>query len=711
MSLTANAVSRYFAANHLVARHGVMPVALIGVLHLAAFAIMLWYEASLYSMLVYLLTWGVLNFFWLLLLRRAVMAAALSLMLVVALITFSEFKFGVLWIQVSFVDLMVIETDTAKYLLQIYPWLGWAVAAGAAVLIPLLGLIWWFDPLRVRLRDALIGFTACFAGLVAVASAVELNDIEAYHGDSHVSYFARSGVKSVSELMTHGMLESDAIADGAAETGRRYGLQADVEAPAHYPGARRVELRHPLRARHQGAGQLWRAFQVLRRQGAIFPGRRRRRAELVRRIQRHDRTVGALLRAFFLFRSRHRLRSVQRGLPNVLRNCGYRTHTLFPALGAFMNSRSFQTNVGVQKFRDQADLGANELEPDKFFYDKALGMLESERGEGPSFFYIYLVANHFPWYVRWRPDLMPQWKDLNNPPLVDEYLRRQAMSETDYNEFVAALKEKFPGEPFLLVRYGDHQPDFSTRLLEPGLDRADGGAARDEVRSEILHDLLRHRCDQLQTGGYFLGCRHARRALSAAGDPRGGRLPLDPSFVEQKNILRRCKGIFYACNGGAEARRFNRLLIDAGLIKQLYGRGGDAAVYLFFAPAAPAMNFSARHGVFATASIALLHLAAAAIMVWYEVTLYSMAVFVLTWGLLNFSGLWCCAAPPSRRPCRSLLIAVLITLSELKYAALWLQLSFVDLMIIDTDTADYVLTIFPWLGWAIAAFVAVMFRC
>ena len=31
----------------------------------------------------------------------------------------------------------------------------------------------------------------------------------------------------------------------------------------------------------------------------------------------------------------------------------------------------------------------------------------------------------------------------------------------------------------------------------------------------------------------------------------------------------RCKGLFYACADGAEARRFNRLLIDAGLIKGL----------------------------------------------------------------------------------------------------------------------------------------------
>ena len=46
-------------------------------------------------------------------------------------------------------------------------------------------------------------------------------------------------------------------------------------------------------------------------------------------------------------------------------------------------------------------------------------------------------------------------------------------------------------------------------------------------------------------------------------------VPLDPSFAEQKRIMLRCKGLFYACKGGAEARRFNRLLIDAGFVKNL----------------------------------------------------------------------------------------------------------------------------------------------
>jgi hypothetical protein len=44
-------------------------------------------------------------------------------------------------------------------------------------------------------------------------------------------------------------------------------------------------------------------------------------------------------------------------------------------------------------------------------------------------------------------------------------------------------------------------------------------------------------------------------------------VPLDGSFAEQKKILKRCGGLFYLCAGGVEARRFNRLLIDAGLIQ------------------------------------------------------------------------------------------------------------------------------------------------
>ena len=49
---------------------------------------------------------------------------------------------------------------------------------------------------------------------------------------------------------------------------------------------------------------------------------------------------------------------VERGLPTALRRCGYRTFSIYPALGAFMSARSFQTSTGVQHFFDQQSISA-----------------------------------------------------------------------------------------------------------------------------------------------------------------------------------------------------------------------------------------------------------------------------------------------------------------------------------------------------------------
>ena len=136
---------------------------------------------------------------------------------------------------------------------------------------------------------------------------------------------------------------------------------------------------------------------------------------------------------------------------------------------SIMSARSFQATTGVQRFFDQHDLGTRRIEPDGFFYDAAARMIENEHAHSPMFVFIYLAANHFPWDYRYRPDLMPQWQDPGNSPLVDEYLRRQAMSAQDYAGFLTRLRRQFPDESFLLIRFGDHQPDFAAALIEPDL--------------------------------------------------------------------------------------------------------------------------------------------------------------------------------------------------------------------------------------------------
>jgi hypothetical protein len=234
-----------------------------------------------------------------------------------------------------------------------------------------------------------------------------------------------------------------------------------------------------------------------------------------------------------------------------------------------MSARSYQTTTGVQHFYDQHDLGTTAIEPDSFFFNTAAKMIEREHEHSPMFVFVYLAANHFPWDHRYRPDLMPQWKDPGNSPIVDEYLRRQALSEQNYKDFLARLKREFPNDSFLLVRFGDHQPDFAPHVLEPELDDA-------AIEQHLMDWDHRYFTTYYAIDAINFKPVDVSSALDTLEGPylpivvqEAAGLPLEPSFAEQKKILQRCNGLFYGCANCAEASRFNRMLIDAGLIKNM----------------------------------------------------------------------------------------------------------------------------------------------
>ena len=87
---------------------------------------------------------------------------------------------------------------------------------------------------------------------------------------------------------------------------------------------------------------------------------------------------------------------------------------------------------------------AGDVEPDRFYYDQALKMIESERGDQPLFIFVYTVFNHFPWWNTLRPELTPDWRDLGNDPEVDEYIRRQTLSAQRLRRLQAAAAHGFP---------------------------------------------------------------------------------------------------------------------------------------------------------------------------------------------------------------------------------------------------------------------------
>ena len=98
---------------------------------MAALAILLQTETDFGGRMGFALAWGILNFFFIALLRRPALSGALSLTLVVVLVLLSRLKHDVVQMTANFVDLMVIDRDTAAYLFTIFPNLRWSVVGAA----------------------------------------------------------------------------------------------------------------------------------------------------------------------------------------------------------------------------------------------------------------------------------------------------------------------------------------------------------------------------------------------------------------------------------------------------------------------------------------------------------------------------------------------------------------------------------------------------
>ena len=552
-----------------IVAHGIWRLLAVAAPQLAAFAVMLQTETDFSSRTAFLLSWGILNCFWIALLRRPALSGALSLTMVVVLVLLSRLKHDVMQMTANFVDLMVIDRDTAAFLFTIFPNLRWSAIGVGVVTVPLMGALWWLDPFRIRRLPALACKLACLAALVAYSLTWPDEAWRGYYDDGYLSKFARSGVIAVSDFINYGFMESAADADGSLNAplvdschpaGRRPNIiMVHDESSFDIRSAEGIKVPQGYGSHFQSFDGKARTFLVEGNGGPSW-------------FTEYNVLAGLSSRSFGRFAyfvTRIASGRVARGLPLALRRCGYTTMSLYPAFGAFMSARSFQTTTGIEHFYDAHDLRAKDVEPDSFFYDHALKLMADQPAGKPLFTFVYLGANHFPWETRFRPDLMPSWRAPGNAPSIDEYLRRQAMSAEQYKAFLAGLKKKFPGEPFLIVRYGDHQPEFSPQILDPKLDEAGIGRKLESYDPRYYAtyyaiDAVNFEPVQSPVVMDTIDAAYLPLVIQEAAG-----LPLDPSFEEQKRIMLRCKGVFYACNDGAEAKRLNRLLINAGLIKGL----------------------------------------------------------------------------------------------------------------------------------------------
>ena len=569
MSSSASILLSRLMPTEAISRRERVASCLTAILHLVALIMMAATEVDLVAKAAFLLVWAVLNFFWLGLFRRPVVAALISIEFVVALTLLSRFKYDKLWMTVDFVDLMIIDQDTSAFLLTAFPSLrGW-IALAATGTVALLIAAWRLDPRRVRVRTSLAGGSLCMIALVTLSLSFPTDLHEDFISQNYVSKFARTGVEAIHELASHGYLEADA---SVAE-----GLKAAPTAACH-PSRK---LPHIILLHDESSFDITAApgIKVPPGYNSHFRSLDGKARKLVVEgvggpswFTEYNVLTGLSARSYGRFATsvtRIAAGRVSRGLPHSLGRCGYKTFRLYPFYGAFLSSRAFQTTAGIARYLDMLDLGTRDFEADSFYFDQAAKIIERERGNRPLFLYVYTVANHFPWDTRLRPELTLNWRDLGNAPDVDEYIRRQGMTAHDYRGFLERLTQEFPTESFLIVRYGDHQPQFGPRLIDPLL--SEEALARHLEASDPRYLTTYYAIDAVNFTPADLSS--ALDTLDAPYLPlviqEAAGVPLGPSFSEQKKILQRCNGLFYRCAAGAEARRFNRLLIEAGSVKGL----------------------------------------------------------------------------------------------------------------------------------------------
>ncbi|MBR0787637.1 sulfatase-like hydrolase/transferase [Bradyrhizobium manausense] len=539
---------------------------LAALLHLAALALSIATEVNPLGLFVCLLTWIVLNSVWLTVVRRPIVAALVSLEMFVVLILLSKFKFDKLWMTLDFIDVLIVDRDTTTFLLATFPALRWWIVLGAAATAIAIVVAWRLDRARVGLLASLLGLAVSATGLVVTGILCPTGLDEDFEGKSYVSKFARTGIEAVQELSSQGFIQAANAVEGG-------------DAPVSTPCRPSRKLPHILLVHDESSFEITSAPGIkvpagYDRHFKSFDGKARKL--LVEGVggpswfAEFNVLTGLSVRSFGRFAtSVTRIASghVFRGLAHTLRDCGYQTFSLYPFYGSFLGSRAFQTSVGIDHYLDMRDLGTTNFEADSFYFQKAIDLIDREGGARPLFLYVYTVANHFPWNERLRRELTPDWRDLGNAPEVDEYIRRQGMSASDYQEFLAKLKRSFPTEQFLIVRYGDHQPQFGARLLDPGL-------SKDEIARRARQLDPRYLTTYYAIDALNFTPRDISSALDTVDAPylpliilEAAGVPLDATFSMQRQILQDCGGLFYRCQQSIPSRRLNRQLMDLGLIK------------------------------------------------------------------------------------------------------------------------------------------------
>lgn len=261
---------------------------------------------------------------------------------------------------------------------------------------------------------------------------------------------------------------------------------------------------------------------------------------------------------------------VRETLPQVLARCGYRNIAVYPMLRIFLSIDRFFTGAGIHEIldaKDQRAEGPNER--DRFYFGSALAALDRhlKTSQQPMFAFIETMAAHGSYDYTYMPEENVPGGGPGTPPRMHEYLRRLALGRIDYDAMRAELDRRFPGERFLIVHYGDHQPAVTRPLL---------GFTEDTSFEEVMRsgndaafityyavDGVRYTPPALPPAEVLDVPYLGTVILEAAG------LPLSDVYRERKRLMALCEGRYHGCASRDAILDFHRRMIDSGLMDAL----------------------------------------------------------------------------------------------------------------------------------------------
>jgi phosphoglycerol transferase MdoB-like AlkP superfamily enzyme len=251
-------------------------------------------------------------------------------------------------------------------------------------------------------------------------------------------------------------------------------------------------------------------------------------------------------------------------LPMLMKACGYETIAVTMGTTGYVADEDFFSALGFNRYYDFRDILAlsKKDHTDRAIY-KLVGKIVDERqGPAPLFFYVDTTASHAPYIRALRPDQRIDVAERVADPRVREYIRRIMLGEYDLDTLMKRLVERSTPRPFVVLDFGDHQPNLTKDL--PGHPGVVDESRDIDDRHLITFFRIRswdYMLSDLPRGHPIVDIAYLGDWLLQALNFR-----ITGLYELRRSFMGACKSRYWQCDDHKRAQELHQIMRAAGLI-------------------------------------------------------------------------------------------------------------------------------------------------